>query len=60
MKALHPEAYVAAAAPAVGLQLTPLECMQVAEHLKRIHGIASLLLEAGLDAHDELAPRFEP
>ena len=54
------EAYVSAAAPAVGLMLTPSERRDVAVHLARIHGFACLALELELGIEDELAPRFEP
>ena len=60
METFDPEAYVAAAAPAVGLQLTPAECIEVAAQFRRIQSFARLVLEAELAPDDELAPKFEP
>ena len=60
MERFHPEAYVAAAAPSLGLSLTPLECMQVAAQFARIQTFARLVLDGDLAPEDELAPKFEP
>ena len=54
------EAYVAAAAPAVGIELTERETAEVAAQLTRIHAFARLVLDLDLAPEDEPAPRFEP
>jgi hypothetical protein len=54
------ESYVAAAAPAVGLELTERETAEVAAQLTRIHAFARLVLGLELALEDEAAPRFEP
>ena len=54
------ESYVAAAAPAVGLELTERETAEVAAQLTRIHAFARLVLELELAPVDAAAPRFEP
>jgi len=54
------EAYVAAAAPAVGIELDAAERTEVAAQMTRIHGFAQLVLDFDLAPEDELAPRFEP
>ena len=54
------DAYVAASAPAVGIELDAAEQAEVAAQLARIHGYARLVLEFELAPEDELAPRFEP
>jgi len=54
------ETYVAAAAPAVGIELDAAEQTDVAAQLARIHGYARLVLDFELAPEDELAPRFEP
>ena len=54
------ERYVAAAAPAVGIELDAAERTDVAAQLERIHGFARLVLDFELAPGDELAPRFEP
>jgi hypothetical protein len=60
MEPFDAEAYVAAAAPAVGMELTAPERSDVAAQLTRIHGFARLVLDFELGVHDELASRFEP
>ena len=60
MEPFDPDSYVAAAAPALGLSLTPGECMHVAAQLSRIHRFAQLVLETELAPEDELAPKFQP
>ena len=54
------DAYVSAAAPAVGLVLSDAERGEVAVQLRRIHAFAKLVLEAPLAPEDEPAMRFEP
>jgi hypothetical protein len=60
MRPFDAEAYVAAAAPAVGMELTAAECGDVAAQLARIHGFARLVLDFELGVHDEVAAKFEP
>ena len=60
MKRFHAQSFVSAAAPAAGIELTPLECLAVAQQLERIHGFANLVAQADLRPEDELAPKFEP
>jgi hypothetical protein len=53
------EAYVAAAAPAVGIELTEGETAEVAAQFTRIHAFARLVVELELAPEEEPAPRFE-
>ena len=51
---------VAAAAPVLGIPLTPEEERAVALQLERVHALAQLVCDAALDPEDELAGVFEP
>lgn len=52
--------FVEAAAPALGILLTPAERRAVSEQMTRIQALAQLVMEHPLAVEDELAPRFEP
>ena len=58
--AFDPRAYVAAAAPAVGLALSPERAVAVAEALALVVRVAAPALGYALAEHDEAAAVFVP
>jgi len=54
------EAYVTAAAGAVGMEIPPQELAAVTEHLRRIAAVAAPVLATSLPIEAELAPVWRP
>ena len=60
MEEFDADRYIRAAAPSIGLTLTPHERTPVVEQMKRIQALAQLVLDFEMPVECELAPRFEP
>lgn len=60
MEPFDAEKYIEAAAPALGLTLTPAERSAVGVQMTRINTLAQLVLDHPFTVEDELAPGFAP
>lgn len=60
MEQFDAEKFIEAAAPALGLALTPAERSAVGVQMTRINTLAQLVLDHPFTVEDELAPRFAP